>query len=301
MVIISKIWSQSALELDLSLRCLVLDAVPGARARTGVRPRTPRTLVRASPSVVLARTYKASPGAPHLTPCSPLPARRPSLAPASSLPPAIATRASATVASPPWSLPSRASHSVSFAKRLWSFPSSRTRQNFTGKPRSSSPDFGRLSARVDRAIRWVVLQFLAHTPSLIPGEALWPIWLINCALDRADSSSPTSSAACAREPADSDHPRWQPAHRRDPQDLPYTLDHLTRVVSPPVSPSTLFSIAGTVKLGEGPQVRFSGTPGGFLNYQRHIWILIQGLVCKEIWKHPPGTLMQSRFPFNNFC
>jgi hypothetical protein len=60
MPIISKIWSQSALELDLSLRCLVLDVVPGARARTGVRPRTPRALVRASPSVVPTRAYKAS-------------------------------------------------------------------------------------------------------------------------------------------------------------------------------------------------------------------------------------------------
>jgi hypothetical protein len=39
MAIISKIWSQSMLELDLSLRCLVLDVVPGARARTGVLPR----------------------------------------------------------------------------------------------------------------------------------------------------------------------------------------------------------------------------------------------------------------------
>jgi hypothetical protein len=37
-----------------------------------------------SPSAVLARAYKASLGAPHLTPCSPSPARRPSLAPASS-------------------------------------------------------------------------------------------------------------------------------------------------------------------------------------------------------------------------
>jgi hypothetical protein len=37
-----------------------------------------------SPSAVLARAYKATPGAPHLTPCSPLPARSPSLAPASS-------------------------------------------------------------------------------------------------------------------------------------------------------------------------------------------------------------------------
>jgi hypothetical protein len=118
MAIISKIWSQSALELDLSLRCLVLDAVPGARARTGVRPRTPRALVRAPPSAVLARAYKASPGAPHLTPCSPSSAIRPSLASVSSLPPAIATRASTTVASPLWSLPSRASRSVSFANSL---------------------------------------------------------------------------------------------------------------------------------------------------------------------------------------
>jgi hypothetical protein len=100
MAIISKIWSQSALELDLSLRCLVLDAVPGARASTGVHPRTPRALVRAPPSVVLARAYKASPGVPHFTPCSPSPTRHPSLAPASAFPPAIAARASSTMASP---------------------------------------------------------------------------------------------------------------------------------------------------------------------------------------------------------
>ena len=100
MAIISKIWGQSALELDLSLHCLVLDAVPGARARTGVRPRMPRALVRASPSAVPARAYKASPGAPHFTPRSPSPASHPSLAPASSFPPAIAASASATVASP---------------------------------------------------------------------------------------------------------------------------------------------------------------------------------------------------------
>jgi hypothetical protein len=118
MAIISKIWSQSVLELDLSLRCLVLDTVPGARARTSVCPRMPRALVRAPPSAVLARAYKAFPGAPHLTPCSPSPAKRPSLAPASPLPPAIATRASAIVASPLWSLPSRASRTDSFAKSL---------------------------------------------------------------------------------------------------------------------------------------------------------------------------------------
>jgi hypothetical protein len=118
MAIISKIWSQSALELDLSLRCLVLDVVPGARARTGVRPSTPRALVRAPPTAVLTRAYKASPGAPHLAPCSPSPARRPSLAPTSSLPLAIATRASATAANPLQSLRSRASRSNCFAKSL---------------------------------------------------------------------------------------------------------------------------------------------------------------------------------------
>jgi hypothetical protein len=72
-----------------------------------------------------------------------------------------------------------------------------------------------------------------------------------------------SSPACARGPADSDHPRQRPTHRRDPQDLPYTLDHLTGAVSPPVSPSALSSAAGTVKLGEGPRVKFSGNLGVF--------------------------------------
>jgi hypothetical protein len=71
-----------------------------------------------SPSAMPARAYKASPGVPHLTPCSPSPVRCPSLAPASSFPPAIATRASATVASPLWLLPSHASRSVSFAQSL---------------------------------------------------------------------------------------------------------------------------------------------------------------------------------------
>jgi hypothetical protein len=70
------------------------------------------------PLVVLARAYKASLGASHPTPCSPSPARRPSLASASSFPPAIAARASATVASPLHSLSSRASRSVSFALSL---------------------------------------------------------------------------------------------------------------------------------------------------------------------------------------
>jgi hypothetical protein len=67
------------------------------------------------PSVVPARAYKASPGAPHFTTRSPPPTSHPSLAPASSFPPAIAARASATVASPLQSPPSHASASVSSA------------------------------------------------------------------------------------------------------------------------------------------------------------------------------------------
>jgi hypothetical protein len=52
------------------------------------------------PSAMLARAYKASPGAPHFTPRSPSPASHPSLAPASSFPPATAARSSATMARP---------------------------------------------------------------------------------------------------------------------------------------------------------------------------------------------------------
>jgi hypothetical protein len=99
MAIISKILSQSALEHDLSLCCLVLDAVPDAKARTGARPRTPRVLVRASSRSCSPAPLKPPPGAPHLTLCSPSLARHPSLAPTSFPPLAITARASATAAS----------------------------------------------------------------------------------------------------------------------------------------------------------------------------------------------------------
>jgi hypothetical protein len=60
MAIMSKIWAQSALELDLSLRCLVLDAVLDARARTGVRRARPERLSEPRPR-----------------PCSPAPIKPP--------------------------------------------------------------------------------------------------------------------------------------------------------------------------------------------------------------------------------
>jgi hypothetical protein len=56
-----------------------------------------------SPSVVLARAYKASSGAPHLTLCPSSPARRPSLAPASSFRPPLPQEPR-----PPW--PAHSSH-----------------------------------------------------------------------------------------------------------------------------------------------------------------------------------------------
>src|SRR5688572_1056707 len=52
------------------------------------------------PSAMPARAYKVSPGAPLFAPHSPSPASHRSLAPTSLIPPAIAARASATVASP---------------------------------------------------------------------------------------------------------------------------------------------------------------------------------------------------------
>jgi hypothetical protein len=110
--------------------------------------------------------------------------------------------------------PSHASASVSSTIGPWCFSSPRTWRNFTGRRRSPKPDFGRPPPRVDWTLRWAILQFLAHTASLIPGEALWPVWLVNFSLDRPESSPPTSSPACARGPANSDHPRHpRPPHR----------------------------------------------------------------------------------------
>jgi hypothetical protein len=248
-----------------------------------------------SPSAVPSRAFKASPSMPHLTPCSPSLARRPSLAPASSLPPAITAQASTTVASLLQSLPSRVCPSVSFTIGLWSFPSARTRQDLTGDPRSSSLDFGRPPERVDRVIQWVILRFLAHTPSLISGEARWPILLTNCAQVRPDSSPLTSSPACARGSADSDHPRRWPAYRRDPQDRPYTLDHLTGAVSPPVSPYAPFFLHDHCSITEGPQVQFPETLGGFLQSRRLMWIVHRGPVCNSLKNFRQGPQRKTVF------
>jgi hypothetical protein len=77
MAIISKIWGQSALELDLSLRYLVLDAVPDARACTGVRHARPERLSEPRPRpcspapIKPSRARLTSPRAHHRQPDTP--------------------------------------------------------------------------------------------------------------------------------------------------------------------------------------------------------------------------------------
>jgi hypothetical protein len=99
MAIIAKIWSQSTLEHDLSLRCLVLDDVPRRQSAHWRSPAHTPSTCKSHPSAVLTCAFKTTPrrASPHsaLT----LAGQTPPLAPASSVPPARATRAPATVAS----------------------------------------------------------------------------------------------------------------------------------------------------------------------------------------------------------
>jgi hypothetical protein len=103
MAIISKIWGQYALELDLSLRCLVLDAVLGARARTGVRRARPKRLSEPRPRpcspapIKPPRARLTSPRAHHHRPATPPLLRRALFRPP--LPPELR---------PPW--PAHSSH-----------------------------------------------------------------------------------------------------------------------------------------------------------------------------------------------
>ena len=101
-----------------------------------------------APSHARGRLYKY-PGCATVCPSLRLTPRARTPTPASSPPPAITARASATAASSLQPRPSCTCPSVSFACGPWSFPSSRTRQNLTGDPISSSPDFGRPRPCVD--------------------------------------------------------------------------------------------------------------------------------------------------------
>ena len=65
MAIIVKIWSQSALELDYSLRSLVLDAVPRRQSMHWRSPAHTTSACQSHPSVVLARVLKDHPWTRH--------------------------------------------------------------------------------------------------------------------------------------------------------------------------------------------------------------------------------------------
>jgi hypothetical protein len=67
MAIISKIWSQSTLEHDLSVRCLVLDAMPRHQSAHWRSPAHASNACESLPSVVLALAFKTTPrrASPH--------------------------------------------------------------------------------------------------------------------------------------------------------------------------------------------------------------------------------------------
>jgi hypothetical protein len=183
-----------------------------------------------------------------------------------------------------------------FPVKPWSFSKLEPRHCLTGEADSPSPDFGRPPPRVDQAIRWAILKFLAHLSFLTSGEALWPVHLDNRAVSRPDSSPLTSISACARGPTDSDHSRRRPAHRRDPQDFPYILDHLTGAVSQPVSPSAPFFLHSHCSIREGLRVRFCKTLGGFLQSLRLMWIVHRGPVCISFKTFHEGPHCKTVFP-----
>jgi hypothetical protein len=110
------------------------------------------------PSAALARAFKATPGRASLHPVLTLTGQTPhlssgELSSARHHYPSLDNAASSIQPRPSCAYPS-----VSFASGPWSFPSPRTRQNLTGDPRSSLPDFGRPRPHVDREIRWANLK-----------------------------------------------------------------------------------------------------------------------------------------------
>jgi hypothetical protein len=121
----------------------------------------------------------------------------------------------------------------------------------TGEPNPRSPDFDRPPANVDRAPRWVILQFLARVDSLASREAPRALGLTYIAVDRPEHSPPTSSPTCARGPADSDHHRRRAVPRCDRKDFSKPTPPFVGPPSPPVSHAALFPPASTVQKGGG--------------------------------------------------
>jgi hypothetical protein len=145
-----------------------------------------------------------------------------------------------------------------------------------GEASPRSPDFTRPPVNVDRAPRWVVLQFLARIDSSIPREASRALGLTYVVVVRLEHSPPTSSPACARGPADFDHHRRRAVPRCDRQNLPEPTPPLAGPPSPPVSRAAFFPSAVTVFIRGGTSGEKKKRLGGFAHCQR-----LKGIVAQE--------------------
>jgi hypothetical protein len=121
----------------------------------------------------------------------------------------------------------------------------------TRKASPRSLDFTRPLVNVDRAPRWVILQFLARVDSSTPYEAPHALGLTGITMVRPEHSLPTSSPACARGLVDSGHHHRRAVPRCDRQDLPKPTPPLAGPLSPPVSCNALFLSAVTVYIRGG--------------------------------------------------
>jgi hypothetical protein len=137
-----------------------------------------------------------------------------------------------------------------------------------GEASPRSLDFARPPMNVDRAPRWVVLQFLAWVDSSTPHEASRALGLTYVAVVRPEHSPPTSSPACARGPVDSGHPRHRAVPRCDRQNLLKPTPPLAGPLSPLVSRAALFLSAVTVYMRGGTSGEKKKRRGGFVRCQR---------------------------------
>jgi hypothetical protein len=133
-----------------------------------------------------------------------------------------------------------------------------------GEASPRSPDFTRPPVNVDRAPRWVVLQFLAQVDSSTPREASCALGLTYASVVRPKHSPPTSSPACARGPTDSGHHRRRAVPCCDRQNLPEPTPPLAGPLSPPVSRAALFLSAVTVYIRGGTSGKKKKRSGGFV-------------------------------------
>jgi hypothetical protein len=131
-----------------------------------------------------------------------------------------------------------------------------------GDTGSTSPDFTRPPAYVDRAPRWVFLRFLAWVDSLAPREAPCALGLNSTSVSRPEHAPPTSPPACARDPTDSGHHRRRAVPRRDRKDFSELTPPFAGPPSPPVSRAVLFTSTVTVSKGGGTSGRKEKS-GGF--------------------------------------